>query len=222
MKAYRDHRRANGSGRERGFTIVELLITVTVLVVVLAGLGGTATLANRSMQENDRRAEACEKVQRFFQRIAQFTRSGVLSTYRVEATAADVSSGRAGAVGEWIDPVDGERRPVAQLRAADGILAMSANSLTDPIVLRFRLDEAEDPERNPGAVAGADDDGDGLIDEGEVAMTYSGTEPTMLRGIEALWLVVDGPLLTVQVRTARTVKSPVQFSFEQGFSLRNN
>jgi prepilin-type N-terminal cleavage/methylation domain-containing protein len=207
---------------ERGFTLVEVVVTMAVMVVVLVGLGSTAGITTRTVNTIDRRAEATERVLRCFERITQFTRAGVLSTYQVEATAADVTAGRAPAVGAWIDPVDGEPRPVARLRAANGILAMNAGSLTAPIELRFRLDKGEDPAVNPGAAAGRDDDGDGLIDQGQLVMEYSGIRTVLLTGIDSCTLTVDGYLLTVQVRTARRGTSGTQFSLERVFTLRNN
>lgn len=208
--------------RERGFTLVEMTITMVVLVVVLVGLGSTAGITTRTAHTIDQRAEATERVLRCFQRITNFTRAGVLSTYQVEATAADVAAGRATAVGTWIDPVDGEPRPAVRLRAASGILAMNAASTTAPIELRFALDPGEDPATNPAAAAGRDDDGDGDVDEGQLTMEYDGIRTVLLTGIESCTMTIDGYLLTVQVRTARGRTSANQFSFERVFTLRNN
>jgi prepilin-type N-terminal cleavage/methylation domain-containing protein len=207
---------------ERGFTLVEMIITLAVMVIVLVGLGSTAGITTRTVNTIDRRAEATERVLRCFERITQFTRAGVLSTYQVEATAAEVTAGRATAVGAWIDPVDGEPRPVARWRAANGILAMNAGSLTAPIELRFRLDAGEDPATNPGAAAGRDDDRDGLIDQGQLVMMYGGIRTVLLTGIDSCTLTLDGYQLTVQVRTARRGTSGSQFSLERVFTLRNN
>jgi prepilin-type N-terminal cleavage/methylation domain-containing protein len=206
-------------GASSGFTLVEVLVTSVLLLVVLGAFASMGSVANRTLNAGDRRAEACEKCLRFLQRITQFGRSGVLSTYRVEATADDIANGRATAVGEWVHPVDGEPRTVAQFRSADGILAMNAGSLTEPIELRF----VPDPAEGPGVgIAGRDDDGDHLIDEGHVEITYNGVRTGLLTGIESLAFVLDRDLLTVQIRTARRTDSAVQFYFEHVLSLRNN
>jgi prepilin-type N-terminal cleavage/methylation domain-containing protein len=202
--------------RTSGFTLVELMIVATVLVLLLTAFGATAGTASRTMLVTDRRAEATEKLLRFFARIVNQTRAGVLSTYKVEATAADVAAARAAAVGDWIDPVDGEPRDAVCFQAADGILAINAGSLSPPIVLRFRRDAGED------ATAG-DDDGDGLVDEGQVTLGYDAeVEANVLTGVSACDFVLDGNLLAVRVRTARRVGSDQQFQLEQVFTLRNN
>jgi len=208
--------------RQRGFTLIEVLITTTVLVVVLIGLGATGGIAARTMHTTDRRADVTERVQKFFQRINSFARSGVLSTYKVQAKAADVAAARATAVGDWIDPVDGEARSDVRFSAADGILAMSASSITPPIELHFVVDDRENPATNPGAVAGSDDDGDGWIDEGHVAMKYDSTDAVLVSGIDSCAMTIVGHQLTVTVRTARRSATDRQFTFAQVFMLRNN
>lgn len=208
--------------REGGFTLVELMLVLVVLTVVMAGLGATGGLASRAMSVNERRSHTCDKAQHFMQRITSFSRSGVLTTYRVESTAADVVAGRAGGAGLWIDPVDGEARAAVQFSAADGALAMNAGSITPPITLRFRLDDGENPAQNPAATAGVDDDGDGMVDEGEVSLNYDGLDVGMLRDIDSCTFTLDGYLLTVRLRTARDTRSSQQFVFERAFALRNN
>jgi len=208
--------------RERGFTLVEMVVTMMVLIVVLAGFGSTAGITSRTANSIYRRAEATERVMRCFERITPFTRAGVTSTYQVEANAADVIAGRATAAGAWIDPQDGEARTAARLRAADGILAMNATSITPPIELRFQTDPGEDPATNPAAAAGRDDDGDGLVDQGRLTMLYKGIRTVLLTGIESCTMTIDGYLLTVRVRTARGRTSTTQFTFERVFTLRNN
>jgi len=218
MRAHAQQRLA----RQRGFTLIEVLITAAVLVIVVIGLGATGGIATRTMHTTDRRADLTERVQKFFQRINSFSRSGVLSTYKVQATAADVAAARATAVGDWIDPVDGEARSDVRFSAADGILAMSAASITPPIELHFVLDGQENPATNAGAVAGSDDDGDGWIDEGRIQMHYDGTDAVLVSGIESCAMTIVGHQLTVAVRTARRGATDRQFTFEQVFMLRNN
>jgi len=199
-----------------------VLITSAVLLVVLVGLGATGGIASRTMRTTDRRADVTERVQKFFQRINSFSRSGVLSTYKVQATAADVAAARATAVGAWIDPVDGEARTDVRFSAADGILAMNAASITPPIELHFVVDGRENPATNPGAVAGSDDDGDGWIDEGHIAMQYDGTDTVLVSGMDSCTMTLRGHELTVVVRTARRGATDRQFTFQQVFMLRNN
>lgn len=205
----------------QGFTLVEVSITAVVLAIVIIGVGATGSIASRTMATTDRRADAVERVLHFFQRVDELSRAGVLSTYAVQAGAADVAAGRAARVGDWIDPVDGQARNSVRFAAADGNLAMSASSVTQPIELHFRRDEAEDPATNPSAQPDRDDDGDGLVDEGRIDLRYEDTEVTIVTGVDRCDMTLVGHGLTIEVRTARRGSAP-QVELTRVFTLRNN
>jgi len=207
----------NARHPESGFTLVEVTLVLMLLTLLLGAFQMLGTSASRMLTVCDRRSETSEKVFRFQQRVAKLMRAGVLSTYKVEATAADVASHLAAAVGDWIDPVDGEPRSSIRFQAADGVLAMNANSLTQPIVLRFVLDSAEQAGRS-----GQDDDRDHLIDEGHVDITWDGIRIGLLTGVASFTITADRDRLTMQIRTARRTDLPSQYSFESVLSMRNN
>jgi hypothetical protein len=202
---------------QAGFTLVEVTLVLMLTTLLLGAFQMLGTSAHRMLNVCDRRAEISEKVFRFQQRVAQLMRAGVLSTYKVEATAADVASHRAAAVGAWIDPIDGEARSSVQFQSADGILAMNAASLTQPIVLRWTLDAAEQ-----NGHSGKDDDHDHMIDEGHVDITYDGIRIGLLTGVSSFSITSVQDRLTMDIRTAQRTDQPSQFLFETVLSMRNN
>jgi hypothetical protein len=171
----------------------------------------------QSMRSSEAGSDAVENVQRIAQRIGQLIRPAVISTYRMEATANDVTLLRATSVGEWIYPVDLEPRTVIQFQSADGVLAMNASALTPVRVLRFQLD--------PGETAdGTDEDGDGLVDEGRLSVTWSGTEILLGTGIELCTFTLDAHKITIHLRAAkrRGDGTVARATTIQSFTFRNN
>ncbi|HLU38414.1 MAG TPA: hypothetical protein VK081_03460 [Planctomycetota bacterium] len=205
------------AGHEAGTSLVEVVVAASILLVVLVAVGSTAETASRTMRTNDERAATTERMLRFLQRVAPMTRAGVLSTYRVEATVADLSADRASAPGEWIEPIDGEPRAAIRFQAADGNLALRAGSLTAPIVLRY----VRDPAEATGA-PGIDDDGNGLIDDGRIVLVHQGVETTVATGVEECSFTLEGASLVVTLRAARRRSTDPPLQFEQVHVLRNN
>lgn len=213
-----DRHPAHRSGRRvSGFTLVELMIVVAVLMPILAAIGSTTMVASKTLDANERNAEVTESLLRASQRVVQFLRACVLSTYRMEANADDVNLGRATAVGEWIQPVDLESRTGIRFRSADGVLSLKASSLTQPRTLRWVMDSAESSN-------GQDDDGDGLIDEGSVMLTYDSSETVHISDIEECTFTLDGRLLRITLRAAeRDLDGRMhRASLEHSLYVRNN
>jgi hypothetical protein len=156
-----------------------------------------------------------ETMQRSAVRIAQIARPCALTTYRVRSVLADVPL-RAAAAGEWIEPIDGETRGAIQFRSASGTLSLNAAALTEPRELQLRLDSGE-------SVNGRDDDGDGLVDEGQLVLTYDGASVAMANGIEGCTYTLTGRLLAVELRAAVRRRGGVQrFTVQETIYLRNN
>lgn len=207
-----------GSKRsEGGFSFVELLMVLAIMLPVLAVVASSTDVATKTLRANEINADVIESLQRTTQRIVQFIRPAVLSTYRVEATAADVTAGRATNVGEWIDPLDLEPRTVVRFRAAEGILSMNAAALSRMRTLRFRLDDNEIDND-------LDDDDDGLIDEGGVYLTYEGAVVQLASEIEECVFILDGRLLRMRIRAGerRQDGSIYRATTTQSLILRNN
>jgi prepilin-type N-terminal cleavage/methylation domain-containing protein len=182
--------------QERGFTLVELIIVMALLLPILGVVLSSSDVALQSMRASEAAGDAVENVQRIAQRVTQFIRPAVLSTYRMEATDADVALGRAAAAGEWVDPVDLEPRTAMQFRSADGVLAINASALTPVRVLRFRLDPGE-------TVDGTDEDGDRLVDEGSIVYETEGDEIVIGTGIEQCTFTLDARKITLRLRAAK-------------------
>jgi len=182
--------------RDSGFTLVEVIIVMALLLPMLGVVLSSSDVALQSMRASEAAADAVENVQRIAQRVTQFIRPAVLSTYRMEATDSDVALGRAAAAGDWVDPVDLEPRTVMQFRSADGVLAINASALTPVRVLRFRLDPGE-------TVDGTDEDGDRLIDEGSIVYETDGDEIVIGTGIEQCTFTLDARKITLRLRAAK-------------------
>jgi len=182
--------------RDSGFTLVEVIIVMALLLPMLGVVLSSSDVALQSMRASEAAADAVENVQRIAQRVTQFIRPAVLSTYRMEATDSDVALGRAAAAGDWVDPVNLEPRTVMQFRSADGVLAINASALTPVRVLRFRLDPGE-------TVDGTDEDGDRLIDEGSIVYETDGDEIVIGTGIEQCTFTLDARKITLRLRAAK-------------------
>lgn len=203
--------------RQRGFTLVEVMLVMLLIGPIFGLIISSSTVATRTLNTNETVASTAEGVHRTMQRLAHFVRPCVLSTYAVEATAADVTSGRASSVGEWISPVDGEPRSVVRFQSATAGLTMNAASLTLPRTIRFILDPGE-------VVNGVDDDGDGFVDEGRIALDYDGVSADMVIHAEECSFTLVGRELTIRLAAvSRSRDSQVsRVRTSQVLSLRNN
>lgn len=203
--------------RQGGFTLVEVMVVLLLIGPIFGLIISSSTVATRTLNTNETVASTAEGLHRTMQRLAQFVRPCVLSTYSVEATSADVTNGRATSVGEWISPVDGEARSVVRFRSATGDLSMNASSLTLPRTIRFILD--------PSEVANTiDDDGDGFVDEGRVVLDYDGVAADMVIHAEECTFTLVGRELTIRVSAVSRSRDSVisRMRTSQVLNLRNN
>src|SRR5262249_20978486 len=152
--------------------------SLSMLGGALAMVAMCVDTTTRSLGADDVVAKSMETLQRDAMRISAIMRPCSLTTYRVLSTAADVPV-FASAPGQWIEPTDGEARPPIQFRAASGTESLSAAQLTEVRGLRLQLDPRE-------IANGRDDDGDGLIDEGDVVLDYAGMQVHIASNIEGL------------------------------------
>ena len=201
---------------QAGYTLLELTLVAAILVPILGVIVTGTRVTTSTLSTDDAAASAMERLQRIAQRLTYYIRPCVLSTYQVEATAADVGD-RATAAGEWIDPVDLEGREAIRFQAADTTLSMNASRLTGARVVRFQMESRE--LRN-----GRDDDGDGLVDEGQVMLDIDGKSAALAQNIEACSFSLDGRLLRIDLRAAvrREGNQIVRASLSHVLCLRNN
>lgn len=209
-------KRTPGGVAQGGFTLVEVTLVAALLGLALGAVAMTMQTTTSSLAADELVARATGSLQRCAVRIAHVARSCALTTYRVCATAADVPL-RATAAGTWIEPLDGEDRASIQFRSADGRLSMNATALTTPRDFRLRLDAGETQN-------GLDDDGDGLIDQGSLLMSYDGLDIELGHDIEACKFTLDGRLLAIELSSAARRKDGTvqRFTIRETTYIRNN
>ena len=202
---------------DHGFTIVELTIAVTVLVPILLGIVASTQMMNSTMDSNTRAADVSTYTRRMAQRVAKLVRPAQMSSIRVRAVQADVDALRATAVGEWILPTDLIWRPGIEFTSASGLLSMNARLSTTPRRVDFRMEAGETDN-------GVDDDGDGLVDEGEIILLQNSVTLAILRDVEQCEFALDGRVLQMRLRVARRDRERRVYRnfIEQHFYLRNN
>ena len=208
----RNARRSSG-----GFTLVEVMIAATITAVMMAAIWNSTSVATRSTEENMASAESITQCRRYLERVAKLVLPAKMSTLKMPAIAADVTNLVATSVGEWIDaPGDTEWRGGIQFVAASGTLRMNAALLTSMRALEFAMDPTESDNN-------ADDDGDGLVDEGRVSLLHDGTVIHVLQGVEICSFQLTDRLLAIRMRcglwkNGRTHRADLT----QRIFLRNN
>jgi len=208
----RNPRRTSG-----GFTLVEVMIAATITAVMMAAIWNSTTVATRSTEQNVASAESITQCRRYLERVAKLVLPAKMSTLKMPATAADVTNLLATTVGEWIDaPGDAEWRGGLQFVAAKGELKMNAALLTSMRALHFTMEPTEIDNN-------ADDDGDGLIDEGTVSLLHDGSVIHVLQGVETCSFQLTDRLLAIRMRcglekNGRTHRADLT----QHIFLRNN
>ena len=208
----------NGNARtsQGGFTLVELAVTSTLLTGAMAMIAMCADTATRSLGADDLVAKAMETLQRNAVRISSVLRPCSLATYQQFSTQADVPT-YATAAGQWIEPVEGEACSQIQFEAASGVESMNAATLTGLRGLHLQLARGE-------IKNGRDDNGNGLIDEGDVILEYDGVSVRVASNIESMTFTLTNRLLQIELHSgARRRDGSIQrFTAKETLYLRNN
>lgn len=201
---------------QRGFTLVEVAVVAALLGGAMAMIAACLETTTRSLGADDLVARSMETLQRNAVRISSILRPCSLTTYQVLSTAADVPT-YASAPGQWIEPTDGEARAAIHFRAASGVESMNAATLTGWRGLRLELAAGE-------TANGIDDNGDGMIDEGDVILDYDGASVRIASHIEGVSFTLTGRLLEIELRSgARRRDGSIQrFKIHETLYLRNN
>lgn len=202
--------------KERGFTLIEIIIVSVMMVPVIMAIMGTSRLVRSSIDTNERRASVQQVLRETIERVGTLVRSAVLSTARVRATQADVDAAKAANVGDWIAPVDLDPRPNVRFQSAAGTLSLNASVLTPPREIEFRMDSAE-------VANGIDDDGNGLVDDGALYLLYNTKPVLLLDGVEACTFTFEDGMLRVSLDCGRVDAAGRvhRSSIEHSFHLRN-
>ncbi len=191
---------------QRGISLVEIAMAVTLLVVLLGSIAGINQMLTRELSANDAVASATEVCRIVGQRMTNQARPGCLSTCLTQATQEDVDAALAAqmldpevvvpALGDWISFPQHAKRSTLRFRAADGVLSLNATALTPPRVFEFVLDVNE-------LDNDADDDDDGLIDEGSVRLREDTTLLYSCTDIENCTFELSGSKLVFELKVAR-------------------
>ena len=195
--------------KQNGFTLVEMLIGLALLVPLFGLILRVGDGANRHLHSDDRLAKTTENLQRVAERVARLVRSASLPTIRVPAIGADVASGLAASVGQWITPAGAARRPGLRFQCAAEDPDRDFEALTSLRELRFEPDAGE-------TANGLDDDADGLVDEGRVVLEAEGLVTTVVGNLESCTFAVEQRLVRLEMR-ARVV---VPGGRTQGVTIR--
>lgn len=207
-----DTRRGQG-----GFTLLEVLLVLVLLVPTIGMVLTSSGKATRSMASDEVVARTLENLQRSAERIAHAIRPCSLATYRMRADQSDVDDTRASAIGEWIDNVDGQARTGMRFQSASGTMSLNASALGGQQTVWFRISASE-------TANGIDDDDDGMVDEGEVVLDRTGSSVVLATNVELCTFTLTGRMLQVTLRAAvRTPDGRVsRFRVVESLYLRNN
>jgi len=179
------------SGSPRGFTIIEVLITASLLMLMAASVLTCLGVSNTAMVEGSAQADLESSARRVLNRIAQDFRAGVLTTLSPYAPVASSTA--------TVTPVTG--------------YANGAVTLGTPI--RFQL--VADP-KDPAN--GKDDDKDGYVDEGSVVRTVGAAQTTIAGNVKSLTFALAQTDLTCSIVLERTVRGKRTFTFTDSIKVR--
>jgi len=205
------------TSKSSGFTLVEVAVVMVILSVIMSAVWTTSTKVNATVETNSRSIQSMTNVRGTMRRVAKFLRVAKLSTMTMKAVQADVDAGLATVVDEWISPSDLVWRPGIHFLCASGTESMNAALSTLPRELTFTMDTGE-------TANGADDDGDGLVDEGVVRLVHDNATIAVVSDVEDCEFMLDGRLLAVRLRVGkgdgrgRAIRAQVT----QDFYMRNN
>ncbi len=212
---------------QQGFSLVELVIAMTAMVPLIMAAFGTYGVAMGTIKVNQTESDVLRTFQYTFDEIRRLSRSAFLSTMRTRANASDVAAAEAAklldplvivpAIGDWISvglPTD---RPGFRFFAASGFLTGSSADATELRTLDFVLDSSETDN-------GVDDDGDGLIDEGQILLNYGVTPVIVATHVEGFFFSLVGRVMTIKIQIARRGADGRMYrkGMKQDFFIRNN
>jgi hypothetical protein len=191
-------KRARVQSGAAGWTLVEVTVAAALLVPLLLVLAAASRAVTGSLAANEHAAETSEVLVQTVGRVERILRAGRNATLRVEATPADVAAGRASTVGSWF--------PMPPLTARPGIDLWSTTGELGPELVvpsrQYRLTLVLDGSETRNG-AGADDDADGLIDEGRLQLASGADVQVLIDGVEQCTFERDGDVLRFAMTCGR-------------------
>jgi prepilin-type N-terminal cleavage/methylation domain-containing protein len=171
---------------ERGFTLLEMMIALLLILPVLYAATEANSRVNSVVAVNEVRAHLMAQSSAGMDRIAPLLRSTVLSTAQARATPWSPWTALAN-----LTPACGVR-----FRSSLGPLWLDSTSLTEQRTIEFILDDGE-------ASNSSDDDGDGLVDEGQLILREGSTNTALLADVTGCQFMLDGNLLSLSMTRVR-------------------
>jgi len=167
--------------RSRGLTLIELTVSSAIMASVVVIVLFVSGIVGDSLAVNGRASELAERTQ-ITRRIAGFLRGASVG-------ALEVPSG-----GGWASPIDGTAYSTLRFRSVVGLPTESSEALGLSRTLAFVRDSGE-------TANGTDDDGDGLVDEGEIRLVEaSGSGAALATAVEVFTITKTGRNLQIMVR----------------------
>lgn len=202
---------------QAGFTLIETLVAMAFLLPMLLGAVQLTQVIGRSVDTNATSTQSQAHLQRTLRTITEFVQTSKLSTLRMQATQADVDLGLATSIGEWIGATELVWRPGIQFLSASGLLSMNARLNTSTRHVLFTMEAGESANL-------VDDDGDGLVDEGQITLLHEGTEVAVVNRVEHCSFMLEGRVLHARIGVARRAGDGRidRAILERSIYLRNN
>ena len=181
------------SQRASGFTLIEVVIVMAMVVPILLVIGSASRAAIGSFNASDRSAAKTQIVLRALAQAERALRFGSRETLRTPATADDVRLRRGTTVGQWISMPSREPRTSIQLTSLAG---GDAPELAFPRVqhgLAFVPDKGE-------VLDGLDNDRDGMVDEGSLRFTRGADTYVLIDRVEQCTFELEGSCVHIVLR----------------------
>lgn len=216
----------NGKNQD-GFSLVELIVALTAMIPLMVAAFGTYGVAMGTIKTNQTESDVIRNLQYSLDEIRKLSRSAFLSSVRTRANAADVAAAEAAklldplvvvpTLGDWISVAAPVGRLSYAFMAARGGLTKSLAEATELRTIDFVMDTGETDND-------LDDDGDGLIDEGQLLLNYGTTPVILATHIEEFTFSLAGRVVSITIKTARVGSNRWVFrkGMKQEFFIRNN
>jgi len=194
--------------RTHGFTAIELMIGLTILVPILFAVLSTGTVVTRSMAVNEGAAAVWADTVQIKNRILQFLRPASLGSMQIYDGMA------------WVLPAEATPYQTLRYRTLDAMPVTGQPYLKRGRELSFQLDRGETAD-------GKDNDGDGLVDEGRIFLAFSdspASRSVLGSHIEQFSMMRKGRRFFISLQRARRDRNGTMHraTLQTSFYLRNN
>jgi len=174
--------------RTRGFALLEVLTTCAAMLPVVFAVMGTSTYTMKAIRANERAAASVVAIENADGRMEELVRSALLSSMTTDPAAVAVWNSqqlRAGTAEQCLtfQCVVNVEDATTGVSDPNGTYTMTGSGLSATRSLFFQLDATEEAN-------GVDDDGDGMVDEGELVYADGDHLTTVQRGVEAFQITL--------------------------------